>query len=263
MTFRHLLCFILVFLTNISIAQDVNRESLNELPTGTLRAVYIDANAAQAVRDQATGRITGVAADLSQELATRLDASLVITGVDGVQGVIQEVASGSADIGFLANDPSRRGPVEFSQTYLRNPQTILTPANSRLASIDALKESNWRIGVTKGDSVALFLARNYPNAELQEIAGTDLAEIRELLMSGSIDGFAANRLRLTRVSEMVPGARLLSGSLFGVPQAIVVRAGNTVLLEYLNKMIDETRANGFLQRSIERSGNGTEVEPAP
>lgn len=263
MPFRSLLFSMLAFLSGVSVAQEANRETLNQLPTGTLRAVYIDANAAQAVRDPATGRITGVAADLSQELATRLEVSLMITGVEGVQGVIQAVASGSADIGFLANDPSRRGPIEFSQTYLRNPQTILTPANSRLASIAAVKESKWRIGVTKGDSVALFLARNYPNVELQEIEGTDLSEIQELLMSGSIDGFAANRLRLTRVGEMVPGVRLLPGSLFGVPQAIVVRAGNTVLLEYLNKMIDETRANGFLQRSIESSGNGTEVEPAP
>lgn len=260
---RYLLSCVLAFAACPLLAQEAGGGNAKLVPTGTLRAVYIDANAAQAVRDPATGRVTGVAADLAQELAKRLGLPAVITGVNGVQGVIEEVVSGTADIGFLANDPSRRGPIEFSQTYLRNPQTILASRGSRLDSLEALKQSPWRIGVTKGDSVALFLARNYPTVQLQEIEGAALAEISALLASGSIDGFAANRLRLASAGELVPGTRMLAGSLFGVPQAIIVRAGNTAMLERVNKMIDETRASGFLQGSIDRSRNGTEIEPQP
>ena len=40
-------------------------------PGGTLRAVYLGSNPAQAVRDAATGEIRGASADLARELAKR------------------------------------------------------------------------------------------------------------------------------------------------------------------------------------------------
>jgi polar amino acid transport system substrate-binding protein len=45
-------------------------------PGGTLRAVYLGSNPAQAVQDRATGAIRGASADLARELAKRIAVPL-------------------------------------------------------------------------------------------------------------------------------------------------------------------------------------------
>ena len=232
-------------------------------PGGTLRVVYLAGNPAQAVRDSATGEISGVSVDLARELARQSGVPLEMTGLAGVQQVIDAVRDEKADIGFLASDPSRRGPIEFSQVYLRNPQSLIVSERSSIRSFDDLDRAGVRIGVTRMDSIGLYLKRNLKVAQLIEIEGTQVGAVRELFEAGAIDAFGANRLRLTRISAEVPGLRLLPGSIFGVPQAIIVPAKRTERLAAINKFLSEARQSGFLQKSIDRANNGTEIEPAP
>src|SRR3982750_257591 len=86
-------------------------------PGNTLRAVFIASNPVQAVTDPQSGEVRGPAADLTRELARRIGLPFVIKGVPGVQGVIESVKNGEADIGFVAFDPVRAAQVEFSQPY--------------------------------------------------------------------------------------------------------------------------------------------------
>lgn len=230
-------------------------------PTGTLRAVYLAGNASQAVMNAQTGEVTGPAIDLARELARRAGVPLQIDGLQGVPAVIEAVRDGRADIGFIANDPSRRGPIEFSQTYLRNPQSIAVPEGSPIASFADLSKPGLRVGGLRNDSVTLYIGRTYPNVRLVEMQG-DVSEIRALLHSGQVDGFASNRIRLGQVVEGAPGLRVLPGSILGVPQAIIVPANQPARLKAVNDFIDAVRASGFLQASITRAANGTEIEPA-
>ena len=231
-------------------------------PTGTLRAVYLEGNPAQASQDPQTGAISGIAVDLANGLAKRAGAPLAITPVRGVQGVIDAVAGGSANIGFLANDPSRAGPIVFSETYLRNPQGVLTLTEAALDAIEDIYAPGVKIGVLRGDSIALWMARNKPDVILVLRDANGPSEI-DLLKSGAIDGFAGNRLRLSALAQSNAELRMLPGSIMGVPQAIIVKAGNHEGLAAVNAFIDESRANGFLQSSIAKAANGTEMEPAP
>src|SRR5690348_3413615 len=107
---------------------------------GTLRAVYLAANPAQAVQDRATGAVRGVAADLARELAKRLGVAVEIKPVADPQAVIDAVAGSVADIGFVAYAPSRTGTVEFSQTYMLVQQSFLVPEASPIRAIDAIDE---------------------------------------------------------------------------------------------------------------------------
>src|SRR5262245_42984149 len=69
--------------------------------TGTLKAVYLANNPAQAVRDPASGEIRGASADLARELGTRLNVPVLITPSASPQTVIDAVAKGEANIGFV------------------------------------------------------------------------------------------------------------------------------------------------------------------
>jgi polar amino acid transport system substrate-binding protein len=231
-------------------------------PTGTLRAVYLAGNPAQAVQDPKTGEIRGISADLAREFGRRFNVPVQMTPLPGVQAVIEAVSAGTADIGFLANDPSRRGTIEFSQTYLRNPQSLVVPAASNIQSFADLDRAGLRIGATKGDSIALFLARTLKVARLVEMPGGEPADVRQAFEAKSIDAFGASRQRLARVVTDVPALRTLPGSIFGVPQAIIVPARLPERLTAVNAFLDATRNDGFLQRAIDRANVGVEIEPA-
>src|SRR5688500_8063949 len=71
-------------------------------PGGTLRAVDLAGNPAQAVRDAASGEIRGASADLARELGRRFNVPVAIAPSANPQTVIDAVAKGEADIGFVA-----------------------------------------------------------------------------------------------------------------------------------------------------------------
>jgi polar amino acid transport system substrate-binding protein len=231
-------------------------------PGGTLRAVYLSSNPAQAVQDRATGAIRGASADLARELGKRIGTPVAFTSVANPPAVINAVSSGEADIGFVAYEPSRVGTVEFSQTYMLVQQSFLVLDDSPIRAIADVDRAGQKIAGTRNDSVTLFMKRNLKAATLVEIENNP-AEIKRMLMAKEIDAFGANRQRLTTLMKDTPGTRLLPDSLFGVPQTIIVPKGKPEVLAAVNRFIDEVRASGFLANAIASSGIvGIEAAPA-
>jgi polar amino acid transport system substrate-binding protein len=234
----------------------------NIAPTGTLRAAYLSSNPAQAVRDPTTGDIRGASADLARELAKRRNVPVALVPLPNPAAVIEAVAKGEADIGFVAYAPERVGTVEFSQIYMLVQQSFVVPDNSGIRTVADIDAQGLRIAGGKGDSVTLYLARNLKHATLVETDNTP-ADAKRRLLAGEIDAYGANRQRLTNLLKEMPGYRLLPDSLFGVTQAIVVAKGKTDVLNDINTFIDQVRASGFLQDAIARSGViGLEMAPA-
>jgi len=230
-------------------------------PTSTLRAVYLATNPAQAVRDPANGEIRGASADLAREFAKRLNLPLKLEPSANPATVIEAIAKGEADIGFVAYAPERVGTVEFSQTYMLVQQSFLVPENSPIRSVKDIDKAGYRISGGKGDSVTLYLARNLKEAKLVETDNTP-ADARKKFLANEIDAFGANRQRLTNMLPDLPGYRLLPDSLFGVTQTIAVPKGKPQVLAEVNRFIDDVRASGFLADAIKRSGI-IGLDPAP
>ena len=69
-------------------------------PGGTLRAIYLGSNPAQAMRDPATGEVRGPAYDLARELARRNNVPLEFKPIARPRAVIEAVKNAEADIGF-------------------------------------------------------------------------------------------------------------------------------------------------------------------
>lgn len=249
----------LALLAALAFAPAAVAESLT--PTGTLRAVYLAGNPAQAVQDRDTGAIRGVSADLARELARRLGIPVEIKPAANPQAVIDAVAAAAADIGFVAFAPSRTGAVEFSQTYMNVLQSFLVRDESSIRLIADIDRAGRKIAGSRNDSITLYMKRKFARAVVLEIDPAP-AEIRRLFVAGEIDAFGANRQRLTNFMKDSPGLRLLPGSLFGVPQTIVVGKGKAEALATVNRFLDEMRATGFIARAIEASGIvGIEVAP--
>ena len=231
-------------------------------PGGTLRAVYLGTNPAQAMRDPATGELRGPAYDLARELARRDNATLEFKPIAGPPAVIEAVKTGDADIGFVAYEATRLGTVEFSQTYMLVRQSFLVLDGSPIKAIADIDRAGQKIAGTVNDSITLCMKRILKQATIVELENNP-AELSKALTERAIDALGANRQRLTTLSAATPGTRLLPDDLFNVPQNIVVPKDRPAALAAVNALIDEARASGFLQSAIERGGAiGVAVAPA-
>jgi polar amino acid transport system substrate-binding protein len=234
-----------------------------DAPGDTLRVAYLATNPAQAVKDPATGELRGVAIEMARELARRQNRALELVPSPNPQAVMDAVQNGQADIGFVAFNPERAGPVEFSQAYLLVQQTLLVRADGSLRSVRDIDRAGVRIGARSGDSIALYLGRTLKAAHLVALNETDTREAPAMIAAGTLDAFGANRQRLTDIQRTHPSLRLLPDDLYGVEQAIIVPRGDAAALKAVNQFIDDVRRSGFLQASIDRSGIvGITVAPA-
>jgi polar amino acid transport system substrate-binding protein len=230
-------------------------------PTGTLRAIYLSNNPAQAVRDAASGELRGAAIDLTRELARRHNVPVAFVPGGSPTAVIEAVAKGDADIGFVAFAPERVGTVLFSQVYMLVQQSFVVPDGSRIRGVADIDASGLRIAGGTGDSVTLYLKRNLKQATLIETDNTP-ADTQRKFAAGEIDAFGANRQRLTTMLKDMPAYRLLPDSLFGVPQTIIVGKDKAEALSAVDVFIDDVRTSGFLARSLAASGIvGIQVAP--
>ena len=103
-------------------------------PSGTLRAAYLATNPAQVSRNAQTGDLRGVSYDLAQRLAKATGKRLELQALPSPPAVVDAVAKGEADIGFVAYETTRLGTVEFSQTYMLVQQTFLVLDASTIRS---------------------------------------------------------------------------------------------------------------------------------
>src|SRR3982074_1122493 len=126
-------------------------------PTGTLRAAYIATNPVQAFVDPATKEVRGPGAEITRELARRAGVPFTVTGAKGVEGVLEAVKNGTADIGFLAFDPVRAAQVDYSQNYSLAQNTYVVVDNSPIKSVPDADRAGVRVGVGARDAGDYFL----------------------------------------------------------------------------------------------------------
>jgi polar amino acid transport system substrate-binding protein len=232
-------------------------------PTGTLRAVYIATNPVQAFVDPTTKDVRGPAADIARELGKRAGVPVTVTGARGVDGVIDAVKNGSADIGFVAFDPVRAEQVDFSQNYSLAQNTYLVAENSPIKSIADVDRAGLRIGVGTRDAGDYFLTRTLKAATLVRNDGGVGDAVVKALLAGELDAYAGNRMRLHEAAKKTPGLRLVPDNFYDVEQAVIVPKGQTARLAIIDRFIDEARASGFIADSIARAGLvGVDVAPA-
>jgi polar amino acid transport system substrate-binding protein len=230
-------------------------------PGGTLRVTFLGGNPTQGKVDPKTGAISGPVRELSDELGRRLGVPVAITPSAGVPAVLESLKTNTADIGFVAVDPTRASEVDFSQPYLLGWSSYLVPVASALHSVKDVDRPGIRVAANAGDSPDLFLARNLKNATLTHLKNMD--EVIAGLSSGDIAAYAANRQRLLQIVAADPRFRVLDDNFFAVEQAIAVPKGNSAALAAVNLFLDDAKASGLVRAAIDRAGLMGAADPAP
>ena len=247
---RSLLTLMLLIPLAASLAAQKTPFSKNDI----IRVAYLASNPAQAMKDPATGQPRGVVPDLVRELERTRGVKVTLSGKPNPQGVIDAVRNGEAEIGFVAYNPERAGPVEFTKPYLLVNQTFIVKPDSPIKSIADIDHQGRKLGATRADSIALYLRRTLKQGTLIELDDTSQETVQRLLRDGAIDAYGSNRQRLTDWTKTAKDVRLLSDDLYGVEQAFIVPGGRRDALDAANQFIDEVRRSGFLKAAVDRSG---------
>lgn len=133
-------------------------------PTGTLRASI---NLGNPVLAQGTPDDPGgVTVDIARELGTRLGVPVELVCFDAARDSFEAMASGRADICFLAVDPARAETVAFIPPYAVIEGVFAVPDDSPLTSAADVDRPGVRVGVKQGSAYDLFLTRTLTHAEV-------------------------------------------------------------------------------------------------
>jgi polar amino acid transport system substrate-binding protein len=225
-------------------------------PGGSLRAAINYNNPLLARRDAATGALSGLAVDLSRELARRVGVSLTLVPYDAAGKISGSASEDVWDVAFLAIDPLRGEHIAYTAAYLELEGTYLVPADSALHHIEDVDRDGVQISVTAGSAYDLFLSRELKHAQLVRAADTPRSVV--LMHERKLDAVAAVRTALVAEARRAPGFRILGGHFMSIPQAAGVPKGRPLAARYLHAFIEEMKASGFVASALQKYGHGPE-----
>jgi polar amino acid transport system substrate-binding protein len=207
----------------------------------------------QYVRDSATGELCGVLLEIIRALGARIGVEVVVVERPTPSQTVECLNGGACDIASLGFDPSRVAQVGgFSPPLLQVDFTYLVPTRSSIRRAVDVDRPGVRIAAVRDHASTLALHRILRHAEQMEPETADAAF--KLLRTGYVDAWASVRPALLDYSGRLSGSRVLGDSYGTNFPALVVAKGQTARLAYLREFVEEAKASGLVQRTIERAG---------
>ncbi|MBW8731581.1 MAG: transporter substrate-binding domain-containing protein [Terrabacter sp.] len=225
-------------------------------PTGALRAAV---NLGNPVLAQGSPDApSGVTVDIARAIGERLDVPVELVCFDAARKSYEAIATGAADICFLAIEPAREGDVAFTEPYVLIEGVYVVRGDSPLQSVADVDADGVRIGVKTGSAYDLFLTRTLEHAEL--VRGDDGVEV---FAAEGLDVGAGIREPVTAFAEQ-HGLRVVEGAFMQIRQAVgTTRTRSAETVAFLRGLVEELKASGFVADALERSGQRREAAAPP
>lgn len=193
------------------------------------------------------GEIVGVDVDIAREIAKELGKELVIKDI-AFDSIINEVRTGKADIGAagISYSDERAKKVDFSINYSVSKQVVIVKNDSFINSINDINDK--KIAVQLGSVADTYVTENYKNAEIVR-QKKYLAAIEDLKV-GKVDLVVMDELPAKEIIEKNSGIKILDGELTNDSYGMIVKKGNTELLETVNKVLNRLSNDGSIDNFI-------------
>ncbi len=191
------------------------------------------------------GEIVGVDVDIAKEIAKYLDKELVIKDVS-FDSIINEVKSGKADFGAagISYTEERSQEVDFTIDYSISKQVIIV--KNSVNEIDDLNSK--KISVQLGSVADSYITENYKNATLVR-QKKYLAAIEDL-KNDKVDLVIMDELPAREIIKTNKGLKILGQELFTDKYGMVVKKGNTELLNAINKVLSDLIADNKIEEFV-------------
>ena len=226
-------------------------------PSGVLRASI---NLGNPVLAQGTPAApSGVTVDIAREIGARLDVPVELLCFDAARKSYEAMASGRADICFLAVEPAREAEVAFTAPYVVIEGVFAVPRASAFAAPEDVDRGGVRIGVKRGSAYDLFLSRTLRHATV--VRGE---EGTAAFLDQGLEVAAGIRQPLTEFVAAHPGLRLIEGRFMQIRQAVgTTRSRGPATVRFLREVVEELKTDGFVANSLRRSGRSAALVAPP
>jgi polar amino acid transport system substrate-binding protein len=259
---RIILAAAFALVAHTAVAQPAPADALKELaPTGKLRAAINFGNGVLAQKG-ADGTPQGVSADLSRELAKRLNVPLEFVTFEAAGKAFEATAANKVDILFVAIEPVRAAEVEFSPPYVLIEGTYMVLKDSPLKDIADVDRPGVRIAIGRGSAYDLYLTRTLKNATLVRAATGGCCAMIDQFRAEKLDVVAGVRQPLVEYAKTHADVRVMDGRFQEIRQAMGTPKGRLAAAAYLRAFIEEMKQNGFVADALKRS-NQPDAQVAP
>ncbi len=200
--------------------------------------------------------ITGFDMEIMTEVAKELGVSLKITDV-AFESVLTSVKTGSADVAAsgLSITEERKKSVDFSDSYVQATQVIIVAPDSKVQSADDIVD-----GVTVGVQIATTGDIYVTGMKEDEESPVDItinrynkgADAVMDLKNGKVDCVVIDNMPAKKFVEQNPNLTILADPFEDEFYAFAVDKGNKALLDTINKVVRDMRADGRYDAIFEK-----------
>ena len=193
------------------------------------------------------GEIVGVDVDIAREIAKQMNKKLVIKDV-AFDSIINEVKSGKADFGAagISYTDERAKQVDFSVNYSSSKQVVIVKNNSTIKNISEIDDK--KAAVQLGSVADTFLTDNYPNITVIR-EKKYLAAIQDL-KDNKVDCVVMDEVPAREILKRNSGFEILNGFLMEDSYGMVVKKGNTELLDTINSVLNKLNEDGTINKYV-------------
>lgn len=193
------------------------------------------------------GEIVGVDIDIASEIAKELGKKLVIKDI-AFDSIVNEVKSGKADFAAagISYSDERAKEVDFTVNYATSKQVVIVTEDSDISLPEQIKDK--RIAVQLGSIADTYVTKEYKDATITR-QKKYLAAIQDL-KTGKVDCVVMDELPAQEILKENSGLKILDKELTQDKYGMIVKKGNTELLDRINKVLNRLISEGKISEYV-------------
>lgn len=194
--------------------------------------------------------VVGIDVEIASAVAEKMGKELKVVDM-AFDSIIPSVLSDKADIGVagMTVTEDRLESVDFSDTYVSASQAIIVSKdNEEITNAEALNDK--KIGVQMGTTGDLYASDVTEDSNVERY--NKGFEAVQALAQGKIDAVVIDDQVAKALAEGNEDVKVLEEPFTTEEYAIVVKKGNTELLDQINAALADLKADGTLQEIIDK-----------
>jgi len=220
-------------------------------PTGVLRTGINLSNFLLVSGQNADGTPAGVSPDLARHIAAALDVPCEFVLFETPGQLADAVADDVWDICNIAHEPDRARQIDFSQPYVLIDANFLVNTESAFTSNEDIDQNDVKIIAFYRSAYDLWLRDNLQHASL--VAADSIQHSHDMFLRGEADVLASLKPRLQMELD-TDRHRIIAPRFTAIKQAVGIKKTDPAILQFLNDLINDAIANGFIEASLSAHG---------